>query len=273
MPTFEIPIFDTLSHPTLNGNWILPKYTACAHIENIINEMHAYGIKKSLAVGMNGIGGYDEDKYIDFINRYGKDLFLPIAFFDFQTLDFSGIKNRLIEVKEKGYCGIKLHPRFANFILSDERLPYIVDVANELDLIPLLCTFFYCNHQSMLDNNIERIGDLLMKCSNDSDIVLLHGGLTRVLETMELVRFFPNVLLDLSLTMCKYEGSHIDNDIRYIFKLFDRRTTIGADSPEISYQALRRRFEYFASYTTVEKAENIAYKNIESIFIKHNLLC
>lgn len=268
----NIPIFDTLSHPTITRDWMLPKYPQTASIEKMLVDMRTYNIKKTFAVGMKDIGGYEEDTYVDFINTFGQGYFLPIAFFDFKELDLLTIERRLIEIKQKGYCGIKLHPRFANFILSDERLPYIIDVANELDLIPLLCTFFYCNHQSILDNNIERLGDLLMKCSSDSDLILLHGGLTRLLETMELVRFFPNALLDLSLTMGKYEGTHLDSDVEYIFKFFDRRTVIGTDSPEINHETLRRRFDYFASKTTQEKAENIAYKNIESVLNKHKII-
>ena len=111
-----------------------------------------------------------------------------------------------------------------------------------------------------------------MRIKTESDIVLLHGGLTRVLETMEMVRFFPNAVLDLSLTFCKYAGTHLDCDFEYIFKWFDRRTTIGTDYPEINYKQLRERFDYFANKTTVEKAENIAYKNIEKIMGKHGLL-
>lgn len=268
----QIPIFDTLSHPTVDGHWMLPKYPNSSRIVDVISDMRKYGIKKAFAVGIKGIGSYEETDFVNLIKDEGDDFFLPVAFFEFNNLTMSEIRTRLIELKSKGYVGIKLHPRIANFVLTDNRLPYVIDMANELDLIPLLCTFFYCNHQSMLDNNIERVGDLLMKCDKDSDIVLIHGGLTRVLETMELVRFFPNALLDLSLTMCKYEGSHIDDDIKYIFKLFDRRTTIGTDFPEISYGTLRRRFEYFASHTTFEKAENIAFKNIEFVLLKHNLL-
>ena len=92
--------------------------------------------------------------------RGGK--FLPIAFLDFDKLEVSNIKQRLKDIKRKGYVGIKLHPRFANFYLSDVRLPAVIDYANEIDLIPLLCTFFYSNYQSQNKNNIETLGDLLM---------------------------------------------------------------------------------------------------------------
>lgn len=267
----SIPIFDTLSHPTIEGNWLNSRYNGQSDIDYIINGMNNNNIKGAFAVGMKGIGGYDENSYVKFIIENGKNYFRPIAFFDFEKLDITAINRRLIDIKRKNYAGIKLHPRIGNFLLTDNRLPYIIDKANELNLIVMMCTFFYCNHQSILSNNIEHIGDLLMKIKPESDIVLLHGGLTRVLETMEMVRFFPNALLDLSLTFCKYAGTHLDNDFDYIFKWFDRRTTIGTDSPEISYEQLRERFDCFASKTSIEKAENIAYRNIESLMKKHGI--
>lgn len=268
----QIPIFDTLSHPTINTNWLNERYEGQGNIDILADEMKKNGIKGAFAMGMKDIGSYDEDEYIRLIKNKGRGLFYPIAFFDFTSLKEVEIKQRLKEIKAKGYCGIKLHPRIGGFILADKRLPYIIDNANELDLLVFLCTFFYCNHQSMLSNNVEQLGDLLMRINSNSDIVLLHGGLTRILETMEMVRFFPNAILDLSLTFCKYAGSHLDMDFEYIFKWFDRRTTLGADSPEINYEQLRERFDFFASKTTKEKAENIAYKNIENLMKKHQII-
>lgn len=268
----QIPIFDTLSHPTLNSNWLHERYDGQSNIGLITKQMAMNGIKGAFAVGMKGIGDYNEELYLNLIKEKGNGMLFPIAFFDFVNLTKENIDLRLREIKKKGYCGIKLHPRFGNFLLTDERLPYVIDKANELDLLVLLCTYFYCNHQSPLSNNTERLGELLMKTNPSSDIILLHGGLTKVLETMEMVRFFPNAILDLSLTLCRYEGSHLDADFEYIFKWFDRRTTIGADYPEINYEQLRSRFDLFASKTTIEKAENIAFKNIENIMRKHGII-
>jgi len=268
----SIPIWDTLSHPTIDGNWLNVRYDGQSFIDDIITQMRDNNIKGAFAVGLKGVGKYDENYYLDLIKSRGQSLFRPIAFFDFVNLNQVEIANKLTEIKKKGYCGIKLHPRIGNFLITDERLPYIIDKANELNLIVLLCTFFYSNHQSLLSNNIERLGDLLMAIKPESDIILLHGGLTRVLETMEMVRFFPNALLDLSLTICKYAGTHLDCDFEYIFKWFDRRTSIGTDSPEIGYKQLRDRFDYFAGKTSREKAENIGFKNIERIMIKHGII-
>ena len=74
---------------------------------------------------------------------------------------------------------------------------------------------------------------------------------------------FKNVLFDLSYTLCNYEGSSIDLDIRYLFKKFDRRICIGSDFPEITIDKLRKRFDYFSVDIEYKKAINIAYKNIE----------
>lgn len=262
----SIPIFDTLSHPTINGNWLHPRYDGMAVASDMLVQMEQSNICGTFAVGMKGIGGYDEERYV---KSFRGNKFLPVAFLDFEGLEERHIKTRLQEVKSKGYVGVKLHPRFAHFYLTDSRLQKIIDCANELNLIPLLCTFFYSNQQSQNKNNIETLGDLLMAIDKESDIILLHGGLTRLLETMEMVRFFPNVILDLSLTLSKYEGTHLDSDFDYIFRLFDRRTTIGTDYPEISYAKLRERYNHFAQNTTKEKAENIAYKNIKNLLQKH----
>lgn len=258
----NIPIFDSLTHPTIDGNWILPKWSNCASITDLIIQMDRANICGSFAVGMEGIGKYEESDFIEFIKSESNGRLFPIAFFP--VLDYS--KEELIShlklIKLKGYYGIKLHPRIGGFTLNYEHLPYIIDVANDLGLIVMMCTYYYSNAQSLLYNNVEQLADMLLKIRPTSNIILLHGGVTRLLDMMEIVRAFPNTLLDLSLTLCKYAGSSLDMDIQFMFNSFDRRVCIGSDHPEIRLEFERERFEYFAKNTSVEKAENIAFKNI-----------
>ena len=63
----DIPIFDTLTHPTIDGDWIMPKYPQCAGIDKMLDEMRANNIKKAFAVGMKGIGSYDQEKFIELV--------------------------------------------------------------------------------------------------------------------------------------------------------------------------------------------------------------
>ena len=259
-----IPIFDSLAHPTLDGNWIMPRYSNCAHLDNLLEQMKTADIHWGFAVGMDGIGSYSEDNFIKEINKKGNGSLFPIAFFPLLHKSHSELIKHLIAIKSKGYVGIKLHPRIGHFLLDDESLPFVIDKANELGLTVLLCTYFYSNRLSTKTNNIDILGDMLLHVNDSSKVILLHGGGVRLLDTMEIVRAFPNTLLDLSLTLCKYAGSSLDIDIQFLFQKFDRRICIGSDYPEISLSSLRERFEYFSQNTTQEKAENIAFKNILS---------
>lgn len=259
---YEIPIFDSLTHPTLDGQWILPKWPDCASLYELQSQMSASNVCGAFAVGMEGIGGYNEDAFLSLIKKEGNGKLFPIAFFSFDKNSNEEYSTRLKEIKSNGYFGIKLHPRIGHFTLDNPSLPYVIDKANELGLVVLLCTYFYSNEVSLLSNNVEGLGDMLLKIDTKSKIILLHGGVVRLLDMMELVRAFPNTLLDLSLTLCKYAGSSLDMDIQFLFKSFDRRVCIGSDHPEIRLSQVRERFNQFAANTTREKAENIAYKNI-----------
>lgn len=260
----HIPIFDTLTHPTLDGNWIMPKYPLCSKVEDLIVQMQLHNVCGAFAVGMEGIGGYDEDSFINMVSNCQEINLFPIAFYTIADKSEEQIHQDLCSIKDKGYCGIKLHPRIGHFQLNNPLLPNVINLANRFGLVVLFCTYFYNNQIGSFTNNVDALGEMLTNISSDSKIILLHGGGVRLLEVMEIVRAFPNTLLDLSLTMCKYAGSSLDMDIQFLFQQFDRRVCVGTDHPEISHKQLRERFDYFASFTTIEKAENIAYKNIVS---------
>ena len=259
-----IPLFDTLAHPTIDGNWILPRWPSCASLAELQTQMKDNNFCGAFTVGMNGIGRYNEDEYLSFVNAQNDGKYFPVAFFSLSHNSKKEYERRLMEIKTKGYVGIKLHPRIGQFTLDNPALPCVIDQANELGLVVMLCTYFYSNEVSMMTNNVERLGEMLLNADKKSKVILLHGGAVRLLDMMELVRAFPNTLLDLSLTLCKYAGSSLDMDIKFLFQSFDRRVCIGSDYPEISLSQVRDRFNFFAANTTKEKAENIAYKNILS---------
>jgi len=124
----------------------------------------------------------------------------------------------------------------------------------------MVCTY---NYGSNIANQItpETWMNVLAKTAN-AKVVLMHAGAVRLMEYMEIARAFPNVLMDLSLTLCKYKGSSIDSDLKFMFQYFDQRICIGSDFPEFSLLEVRNRFEEFSSCISLDKKENIAYKNI-----------
>ncbi len=255
----SIPIFDSLTHPTIDSNWILPKYPACASIEPLRQQMAEANIKWAFAVGIKGIGGYEEERYVEMIKETGNSNIFPIAFYHPDSNKSSAIREDLISIKKRGYSGIKLHPRISDFSIT-EHTSTIIKVANDLGLICMLCTYTYSSNNAR-KMSPELIMDMLSQ-TDGAKVILMHSGAVRLLEFMEIARVFKNILLDLSFTICKYEESSIDLDIKYMFNKFDQRICIGSDFPQFSLIDLRQRFEYFSEELPVEKLENIAYKNL-----------
>src|SRR5690606_18076936 len=99
-------------------------------------------------------------------------------------------------------------------------------------------------------------------------ILIMHGGVHELLRYSELVRTCPNLLLDLSFTLLKYQGSSLDLDIMYLFRKLDQRICIGSDYPDFSPSQLRQRLAALCQGVSKSKLNNIFYKNL-SDFISY----
>lgn len=257
----SIGIVDSLTHPTLNSNWIKPDDLGKSNILALLKQMDENNIIKAFAVGMQGIGNYNEEQYVKFIQE-ASDKLIPIAFYHFSSMrSESEIEERLKVISTLGYRGIKIHPRIGELSLNHELLPFLIQSANSKKLIVQICTYFYDSKRGSNENNIISLISLLEKIS-DQKLILVHSGSVKLMEYHEIARVFPKILLDLSFTLCKYEGSSIDLDISHLFKYFDQRICIGSDFPEFSLFDLRRRFNHFSEGLSKQKKQNISHKNI-----------
>lgn len=258
-----IEIFDCATHPTLDSNWLSEKYIGKASFEALVEKMKVSGIKKAFAIGMKNIGKYSQELYIEEVLKY-KGVLYPVAYFD--KFDYENIEeliSYLKKIKQQGYYGIKIHPRFSNIDYTNKNLPQIIVQANEIGLIPLVCTYF--SSQSLNPRDNLREISLLMNKIPDARVIFMHSGVVNLLEFVNMMKIYKNIIFDLSYTFCKYNGSSLDMDIAFLFRNFDRRICIGSDHPEVTMSELRERFEYFSKDISIEKAENIAYKNLENL--------
>jgi len=249
-------IFDSLSHPTLTGKWVSKKHDSC--FKTLQEKMQNTSVKWACAVGLDGIENYSHKSFYDICKKY-KNLF-PIAGFN------PCITNHLPElrkIKKIGYYGIKIHPRFSNLAYTDPAIDITLKICGSLDIPVFFCTYSFCDTEKMAINSFNNLVGLLSKNTN-TKVILVHGGAVEVLKYMEFVRFNPNLLLDLSLTLFKYKGSSIDLDLKFLFESFDRRICIGTDHPEYTPKDLENRFNELSSGLTKEKKENIAFRNIST---------
>lgn len=266
----ELPIFDSLTHPMPDGNWLHPAYDNKNTLDTLLKQMLEANVKWALGVGMGPkVGGYNENNYAQFISDKTDNIF-PVAYIDYPLLRDANnltITQYVKKLSELGYVGIKLHPRFGQFSFCEPQVANIIKIAAEFDLATFLCTYCWENSANSGLNDPFSMMKLLASLDG-APVILLHGGGVLLMEYIEIARAFSNVLLDLSLTICKYKGSSVDLDIKFAFSQFDRRICVGSDGPEFLSTTLRERFNEFSEGVAKEKLENIAYKNLFSFIPK-----
>ncbi|MBI3591583.1 MAG: hypothetical protein HY094_09445 [Candidatus Melainabacteria bacterium] len=256
-----IPLFDSLAHPTLTGSWINKNLNAS--FSKLITDMKKANYVAACAVGLSGIEGYDHKFFIEECKKY--DCFIPVAGID-PKKSIEDLETEISYVAKLGFKGVKIHPRNAGIKLDYKTLPDILKFTKENNLVTMLCTY---SHSALsLYPDFDPFYSLvkLLKTESDAKVILLHGGDVNLLKYAELVRKNPNLILDLSYTIMRYENSSIDLDIKFLLSDLDRRVCIGTDYPEYSHEALRRRFEKLSLEISWEKLENIGFKNLQSFF-------
>jgi hypothetical protein len=260
----DLPLFDSLTHPTLDGKWIsgAPGNNTLSQLEA---EMDANNVGWACAVGMKGIGDYELAAYADHIRSASKKIF-PVAYYDFNESDSAREINRqLDDIHRCGYSAIKIHPRFSRINLRGPGLRAVLFEAGARGLPVLLCTFLY-GQPPLPPFPYQEFGPLLSDLPADARVILLHGGDVNVRGLMEIIQPYPKILLDLSFTLCRYQGSSVDLDIRHLFDRFDDRICVGSDNPQFSLAKFRRRFNELSDGVELEKRLNVAHRNLRSIF-------
>jgi len=163
---------------------------------------------------------------------------------------------------EKGYKGIKIHPRMSEINVATYNLELMMEALRKHKWVLYLCTI----HRSPVFPLHVPLHDLLYNFANKfkkNKIVFLHGGFYDVFAMGEVVRDLPNVLLDLSFTFMRYRKSSLSLDIGYLFETLDERVCIGTDYPETTPDVL---FASVDKYILSMKELNISEEKIDNIF-------
>lgn len=250
-------IFDTNIHVTVNEKW--DQKISNNKFKKIITNYKKNKLKGFCAVGIDNLGDYNHFEFYNIVKNY--KFIHPVAGFNLKN----NIKSEFKEIKKIGFKSIKIHPRSRELTLDKIDLEKIIYYANENKINVLICTYFNSDINTTYYQDPKYLLAKGLKKSK-SKIILMHGGCERLMEFAELVRFNENFFLDLSLTLMKYEFSSIDNDIRFLFKNFDKKIMLGSDWPEINYNKFIDRINYFSKGIEDSKKKNIYYKNALSVF-------
>ncbi|MAY62247.1 MAG: hypothetical protein CML29_08545 [Rhizobiales bacterium] len=247
-------LFDSLSHPTLTGQWFARDLDATW--PTLVKGMREGGFSRACAVGLAGVEGYEHEAFVEACRPHPE--LVPIAGIDPR----GDLASELRRVKDLGFAGIKLHPRLSGFTLGDDCLADAFRAAREVDLPVFLCT--YCHgpvERAPLEDPLYGLARAL-RAVPDVRLLLLHGGDVELMRYMQLVRHSPNILIDLSFTMMKYPGSSLDLDLAYLMRGFNRRTCFGVDHPEYTHADVRARFDELSAGLSAEERENVGFRNL-----------
>lgn len=251
-------IFDSLAHPTPDGTWM--DRPVANTFEALVEQLRSHHFAGACAVGMWGIDGWDPARFADRCRAHS--MLFPVAGYKPRAME--SMAAELGELVSMGYRGIKLHSRFSRFDVADPWLPLCFQEAARLGLVVFWCTFHHTSVASWPSRDPLSALVSVLQSAPDTKVVLLHGGDVDLLRYMQLVRFNPRLILDLSHTIAKYPGSSMDSDISFLCSHFDRHICVGTDWPQFSHQTLRELFQRHTARLPSDKRANIAHRNLMS---------
>ena len=247
----EPPIFDCVTHPAMDGDWVHPRWAGGNTFQSLRGELEAANSPWAFAVTMGADAGWELEKYVQACTQPGPKLF-PVAWCDpVVPPDFAA-------VQAMGYCGIKMHPRLGGFEVSDPRLPDLIQAAHAVGLISFLCTW-PPRDANALPGGLPAL-ERLLNDTSDCRKILLHAGGPRLTEVVSMAESREDVLLDLSYTLCT--GRVSDDELCTVLADIPGRFCVGSDSPEISPSELRTRFDLLTADLDATTRENIACGNL-----------
>lgn len=250
-------LIDSNCHPTINGRWLKPDAPDCS-FTRLASGLRAAGFTCALATGLPGVGGYDAERYMEFASA--DPLWIPVAAW---TRPVASASSRDFEaLKRMGYRMVKIHPRLLAEPLQGGSLGRFVALAHDAALPVAVCCYPFRPAGSGVQGDLLSVLEVALADAPTAKLMLMHAGCVDLLRYMEFARVNPGILLDLSFTLCKYDGSSLDLDIAFAFRTYDRRICIGSDYPEFSFALTRSRFEHFCHGLDPEKVDNIAGRNL-----------
>lgn len=254
--TADAVLFDSHCSATVDGTWLdgRPGLTLAA----MAAELRAAGYTGGLAQGMPGVGGYSHAAFAAAARSTGS--LVPVAGWAGTPADSTA--ETMAELRALGFIAIHVHPRCCGAGPGDSLFEDLLRAAADADLPVCLCTYQFADVGLGLPvDPLPPLAESLRRVP-DVRVVLLHGGTVELLRYAEFTRANPRVLLDLSFTVMRYEGTRLDDDLRYVIRTLDRRTCIGTDAPEYSPVAVRDRFEALCRGLPEEKRLNVGGRSL-----------
>jgi predicted TIM-barrel fold metal-dependent hydrolase len=249
-------IIDSLIHPTLDGRWT--KDRAGLGFDGVDALLRSGNIAGACAVGLPRVGGYGHEAFMQSALRV--DGLQPVA--ALTNPNAAGWRQELAQVSDLGYRAVKFHPRLLGLNNEPGAIEEFLPEASRADLIVFYCTYSAASAAALPTSDPLWALVRAIRQTPTARLVLVHGGVHRLLEYSEMFRHCPNVLIDLSFTMMTLRDSPVQTSIRHALRTLDQRLCIGSDAPDLDFGDWVSQTKLLATEVDANRWANISGANI-----------
>jgi hypothetical protein len=255
---------DSVAHGLFDAN-AHPDALHAPLIDRQENDEYQKYVELAQLAGLSGacavaLPGTEPRQHLERCRRSG--FLTPVA--PWQSVSPRRVRSRVQALKKIGYSAIKIHPRLGGPPVGSKEFQTIAEVASDEGCVLFVCTYPFGAAEKRLGDSL--LGDLesAILRAPTARMVLLHAGTVDILRYIEFCRANEHLLLDLSLTIMKYAGSSVDQDLSYALNSFDRRICVGTDYPWYSPADLVERLSPMIRTLDPAKRNRILRGNIEN---------
>ena len=255
-------IIDANVHITSDGKWFTTPHDAS--LQRLRNCIEEAGIYAAVAVPLPGtIGNQEQAELIANDKKIIHACTFNPALYDSPESAQLAFRKEFGDGKKRF---VKFHNRFGKYHAADERFYAVVKANDELE-VPMVIGVCGLLHDRNTPGAIDPavyFFDLAQSMRN-SNLIIMHGGGTRILQIAEMCRDLHHVFIDLSMTLSKYKETSVASDIRWLCHHYDRRIIWASDFPEVSILQALQDFDEVVGSLAPERRANILGLNIAKL--------
>lgn len=253
------PYFDSCTHPTLNGEWTRGR-KGMIFQELASTKVNIPGYN-ALAIGLPGVGNYEHQAFKRECDTWGFEGIAAVT-----TVDPGEMEEEFDTIAGLGFRGVKVHPRHLG---RNRDLSFLSKVFSLCERNGLVCLF--CTYEADEPGRLPSRDPFYQLCDAlnqvpETRLILMHGGVSRLMQFASLARHSDSILLDLSFTVVDYMTVSLRPLVRELFLNLDRRLCVGSDSPEFTAADVLRKVKEIAVDVDTSKVANVLANNLHRFF-------
>ncbi|MBX7051881.1 MAG: amidohydrolase family protein [Flavobacteriales bacterium] len=252
-------ILDSNTHITRDGKWFHTIHDAS--LERLIHDVKLSGIDGAIVLPLPGTISNSEQHAMlqDQQQLISCSAFNPALY----SSPYSAGEAFRKEFSNQKSTIVKFHHRFGKYHPHDERFMEVLRVNETLDT-PMIIAVCGLLHDRNIREAVYMPGYFFNLAQRffRTQILIMHGGGTQIMQVAEICRDLHHVFFDLSMTLSKYRNTSVSQDIAWLCAHYDRRMLWGSDFPETSPQQALEDFYATVGNIAEEKKKNILGDNI-----------